>query len=217
MKRRGITRYAAMTSEEKKENNQKSMRIKREQMLDTNIYTLEQLEKLLTERQKTFCHIYINDYNGTQAYIKAYNTDNYFAAASSASGLLSRPKIKQYIVYIKENIAEEVGFSKIGLLKELNAIATANLPEMYTSWIELDQLETVKKNYPKLCKAIKQISTKTETKMSAEKEPIEVNYVKIEVHDKISAIRDIFKVMGWNEPELVKVVTEQPLFPDVSY
>jgi phage terminase small subunit len=190
------------------------------EMKDTIIYTKCQLEEKLNEKMKKFCLLYIEEYNATRSYMKAYGYEHdesrYFAAAASASYLLKIPKIKQYIEFLKKDIEETVGFSKIKMLKELNSIATADITDVYENWLTRRDLEELKTENPEICKAIKEISTKVEVKLNAMKEPVEIQYVKIAFHDKLAAIREIFAAMGWKEPDKLDI-TIQPLFPDVQY
>lgn len=191
---------------------------KEQELHDTVIYTKEQLEEKLNENIKMFCKLYLEEYNATMSYMRAYKKPHstYNSCAASSSFLLRLPKIKQYLEFLKSDIEKTVGFSKIQMLKELKAVATANLPEMYDNWIRQKDLERLKSEEPELCKAIKEISTKVEMKLNALKEPVEVVYVKISLHDKLGAIEKIFRAMGWNEPDTLNV-NIQPLFPDVSY
>ena len=54
--------------------------------------------QMLTDNQKRFAEEYVfNGYNATQAYLKAYNTDNYGTANSEAYRLLRKPHVKEYV------------------------------------------------------------------------------------------------------------------------
>jgi len=181
---------------------------------DTNARAQELLKKL-NQRHRLFCHEYIIDWNGARAAREAgYKPDN---ANITASKLLTNPNIKEYIEIIKEDVAKEVGISKIGLLKNLKVLATSNIADFYSDWIKREDFEKLKEDNPQILEAIQEISTKTEVK-NMNDDMIEVEYVKIKLYDKRLAIQDIFKAMGWNAPDKVDVTTraEQPLFGDDS-
>lgn len=180
------------------------------------VYTKYQLDRLLKKKQKRFCHYYILWYNITQSYKDAYGkqlSDN--SAAASGQTLLRNTKIQQYIDYIKEDIAKEVGISKAGLLSELRDIAKADITDIYTGWITLKELNQIKKDRPDVAKAIQEISTKTQ-KVLINKEPVQIEYVKIKLHDKLKAIAEIFKSMGWYAVEKIDVSGEVISRVDIS-
>ena len=75
------------------------------------------------------------------------------------------------------------------------------------SWIEraeFDKLTSKQKS------AIKSISTKILKKnigTSDDPEIVDVEYVKIELHDKLKAIERICKMLGWDAPEKMDVTS----------
>jgi len=83
------------------------------------VYTKAELLKKLTEKEHSFCHQYIIDWNGARSARDAgYSEDS---AREIASENLTKPHIQQYIEFIKDDIEKECGISKIkqvaGLLK----------------------------------------------------------------------------------------------------
>jgi phage terminase small subunit len=190
-------------------------RTKRKNLSDLEMkqYNREQVEDMINERQQQFCHHYIKFYNKTRSYKEVYGfhiKDN--VAAVNASKMLKVPKVRRYVELIKEDIAKQVGISKIGLLTELKDLALSNVSEVYEDWITQESFDKLKKEKPEILKAIQEISTKVETKLNEDKELIQVNYVKIKFYDKQRAIEMIFKAMGWNEPDNINIFMEQPLF-----
>ena len=179
-------------------------------------YTQKELIQELTDKQIKFCHFYIKWYNATQSYIDAYGADmNRDTAGVNGSRLLGIDRIKQYIEYIKQDIAKEVGISKVGLLGILKNIASVNIADVYTDWIKMEDFQQLKENNPEIMQAIQEISTKKQT-IVINKELVEVEYVKIKLEDKQKAIDGIFKAMGWNEAEKVDLSGETVTKIDVT-
>jgi len=90
-------------------------------------YTLEELQKKLTEKERIFCHQYIIDWNGARSAREAGYSET--SAREIASQNLAKLHIRQYINLIKNNLEEEAGISKLGNLKILIGMATKAEPD----------------------------------------------------------------------------------------
>ena len=145
-------------------------------------YTLEELEKKLTAKERAFCHEYIIDWNGARAARVAGYSETSIYSISSEN--LTKPYIQQYIDFIKDNIPSEAGISKLKFIKDLNSIASSNLPQIVAK-IETEGIRSLTEDEQKV------ISEYEETR----------NGIKIKVYDKRGAIQDILKAMGWNEAD----------------
>ena len=65
------------------------------------------MEKKLTYKQAAFCREYVsNKGNGAQAYLKAYDTEDYSTATTEASLLLKEPHIQAEIVRLTKPDAD---------------------------------------------------------------------------------------------------------------
>lgn len=105
----------------------------------------------LNEKQQLFCDLYLTNRNGTKSYALAYEKDidspegkekNYANVSSSASALLSQPKIQKYLEEkIKENDFERE-LSESEIIAQLNKMALGN---QYKENIRLDALKTLAK------------------------------------------------------------------------
>lgn len=172
-------------------------------MGDEKKYTLRELNKSLNEQQKVFCQAKLFN-NNVQSYLIAYPDCEYKSASASATRLLEDARIKQYIEYLKQDIEEITGVSKIKNIAELSKIAYSSIASLHNTWIELEAFESLTDEQKA---AIESIETKIETKQiqgkDFEKElfDIEVKYVKIKLYSKLQAIESINKMMGYNEPE----------------
>lgn len=183
-------------------------------VVDCSHMSMNQLKKAMTKKMIMFCHYYIRDWNATQAAIKAGYSHRSAQAISSEN--LSKPIIDEYIKRIQQDVAKEVGISKIQMLQELKAIATSKVYDLYNGdWITRKDFTELELNHPELLTAVQEVSTKVVQILDEDKTPIQVEYVKLKMYDKLKAIESIFKAMGWNEPDKVNLTLEQPLFPDV--
>ena len=73
----------------------------------------------LTKKQKVFVKEYLKTENGTQAALKAYDTDDYSTAGNIASDNLNKPKIINAIKSLAEQIPDSLVIEKhIALLNK---------------------------------------------------------------------------------------------------
>lgn len=73
---------------------------------ETHTKKLKKIENSLTEKQRLFCIYYIENFNATKAYQKAYDCD-YQTAMSNASRMLRNAKVKQEIDRLTNECLEE--------------------------------------------------------------------------------------------------------------
>ncbi len=176
-------------------------------MAEEKIYTLKELQEKLTEKERILCHEYIIDWNGTRAAKKAGYTEK--APRQAAYDTLTKTYIKQYIAFIKDDIAKEAQISKLSLISELKKIAFSSIAQINEDWITRKDFNQLKQDNPDILDTIQEIDTRVIRKVYSElnddnefeKVPYDIEYVKIKLYDKRGAIQDILKAMGWNEAE----------------
>ena len=101
---------------------------------------------------------------------------------------------------LQEEQKEKSDITKERVLQELSGIAFSSIADMHNTWIERKEFEKLSR---KEKSAIKSISTKIFKKnigTSDEPEIVDVEYVKIELYDKIKAIERICKMLGFDSP-----------------
>lgn len=161
----------------------------------------------LTPKQESFCLKYLECGNASEAYRSAYNCRKMKTETvnTKASNLLKKDKIRTRVEELQEESRETSKITKEKILDELASIAFSSVADMNKSWIE-------RKEFVKLSRkekaAIKSISTKVLKKNigSAENPDwVDVEYIKIELHDKIKAIERICKMLGFDSPEKMQV------------
>lgn len=181
-------------------------------------YTLEELKKKLTIKEKKFCHQYIIDWNGARSAREAGYSER--TAREIAYENLSKPHIQQYIDFIKSDLEKEAGISKLRQLNELTKIAYSSIANLHDTWIELKEFESLEESQ-KAC--IELIETKIEKRFEYNIESerrdkeVEIKYVKLKLHSKIQAIDQINKMMGYNAPNVLELTDRRKeiseLFP----
>lgn len=94
----------------------------------------------LTEQQKLFCLYYLQSFNGTQSYIKAYKCD-YDTAMVNASRLLRNAKVKEELNRIKETLHSEQYFTIQDIINEYAKQAFSNIKDITTFGTKAVEME----------------------------------------------------------------------------
>lgn len=157
---------------------------------------------MLSVKQENFCNFYIETGNASEAYRRAYAVGKIADKLiwEKASRLLNSAKVKARVKELQGELKKKSDITKERVMEELASIAFSSIADMHNSWIEraeFDKLTTKQKS------AIKSISTKIIKKNIGTKnkpEIIDVEYVKIELYDKIKAIERVCKILGWDSP-----------------
>lgn len=166
-------------------------------MVDDKIYTRKELEDKLTEKERIFCHEYIVDWNKSRAARVAGYSEN--TARQQGYDTYTKPYIRQYIEFIKDDIAAEAGISKLLMINELKNLATANLPTILKKLKENEPLTDLEE------RAIQEIHE--DKKELGEGGALISKTVKVKLADKRAVWSDISKAMGWNEAEKIDHTT----------
>lgn len=161
----------------------------------------------LSIKQENFCNYYLECGNASEAFRRAYSCDGMKPATINrkAFEMLENGKITARIGELQEEQRGRSKITKDRILAELANIAFTSIADMHNSWVEradFDKLTTQQKS------SIKSISTKVLKKnigSSDEPEIVDVEYVKIELHDKIKAIERICKMLGFDSAEQIEV------------
>ena len=146
----------------------------------------------LTDKQERFCYEYSIDLNATQAAIRAgYNKKT---AAVIGYENLTKPYIQERIQYMKDNLAEAAGITKMRVIKEYEKIAFSSIAHLHNTWIELKEFQALTDDQKA---SIKSIQTK---KQKIGDTDIETEFVKIELHNKEAALKGIREMCGFDAP-----------------
>jgi hypothetical protein len=163
----------------------------------------ETIEIELTEKQKEFCKEYIlSGWNGLQSYKKVYKCAPNTAMVN-ASKLLRNTNIQAYIVEIRKDIEKLTGITKEKVLSEVQKLAFSSIAHLHNTWIERKDFDLLSDDQKS---SISEIDTKILKKnigTSDEPEIVDVEFIKIRLHDKAKAIDILNKMMGYNAPEKI--------------
>ena len=163
----------------------------------------------LSIKQENFCNYYVECANASEAYRRAFSCEKMKPKTvwEKASALLNTSKVTARVKELQDEVKSTSDVTKERILHELSNIAFSSIADMHNTWIErkeFDLLSTQEKS------AIKSISTKIMKKnigTSEDPEIVDVEYVKVELNDKLKAIERICKMLGWDAPEKVNVTT----------
>jgi len=154
----------------------------------------------LTGKQKKFCEEYIFDFNATRAAKVAGYSEA--TAYSIGSENLSKPEIQAYIRELEADLAKTSGISRLMVIEEFKKLAFSSIAHMHNTWVTRKEFDLLT-DEQKAC--IQEISTKVTTEKDAFGEPKSWEYVKIKLYDKARALESINKMLGYHEPEKLKV------------
>lgn len=161
----------------------------------------------LTIKQENFCNYYLESGNASEAYRRAYNCERMKEKQiwEESSKLLSCPKVSQRVKELKEESKSISDITKGRIIRELANMAFSSISDMHNTWIERKEFEKLTSAQKS---AIKSISTKVMKKnIGTQDNPelVDVEFVKIELYDKLKAIECLNKMLGYNEPDKVEV------------
>lgn len=158
----------------------------------------------LTEKQRRFCEEYIFDFNATRAAKAAGYSENTAYAIGSEN--LKKPEIKAYLKELQADLETTSGISRLRVLKELEKLAFSSIAHLHNTWIERKEFDKLTDDQKA---SIAQIETQTrqETKydpISESQVPVQVDFVKVKLHDKLRAIDSINRMLGFHAPDKVE-------------
>lgn len=159
----------------------------------------------LTGKQKRFCEEYIFDFNATRAAkASGYSEDT---AGSIGSENLTKPEIQAYIKELQSDLEKTSGISRLKVLREYEKLAFSSIAHLHDTWITRKEFEKLTEDQKS---AIMEIQTQTRVEMkynpeTEEQEPVQVDFVKIKLHDKQRALDSIGKMLGFNAPDKVEL------------
>ena len=157
-------------------------------------------EDELKPEHKIFAENYVIAWNGTQSYLKAYPNVSENTAAVNAGKLLRNTKIQEYIEHIQKDLAKLAGVSALRNVLELKKVAYTNLADFKDGWMTEKKFDELTEDVKAALSEINYVERSTEYGTET--------IVKFKVHDKIKAITEINKMLGFNSAEKVDVTTK---------
>jgi hypothetical protein len=120
---------------------------------------------------------------------------------------MSKLHIQQYIGFIKNNIEQEAGISKLMVVNELKKIVFTSIAHMHNTWIERKEFNELSDEQKA---SIESIESKIQKKYNGDKDDpqiVDVEFVKIKLFSKVHATEQLNKMLGYNLPEKVDMTT----------
>ena len=167
-------------------------------MAEEKQYTREELEDILTDKEKKYCEEYVIDWNKARAARAAGYSEEW--ARSIGYQNATKIHIKQYIEFIKNELERLSGVSKLRNVMELSKIAFSSIAHLHNTWIELKDFEELTEDQKS---AIESIDTKTVT-INFDEQTKQVEYVKIKLYSKSDAIKTINEMMGYKAADKIE-------------
>ena len=178
--------------------------------------------KKLNARQKLFVKEYLNTWNATIAYKKAYNVKSEDTAKASGCRLLTNVYIQDYISKAKLNIEQTTGLSKLKIVQEWQKQALNNpATDLNVTWFEPKEFQSLSSEIKACIKTIKQIVKDVIVKVKTIKKDekgndVEVEstrklskpFVEVEFYDKQKALQEIAKLMGYYATEKLDLTSK---------
>lgn len=163
----------------------------------------------LTEQQRRFCKYYVRCLNGSEAYKLAYDLDNdNDNARITASNLLTKINILDYISYLRTNIEEALDLSKLKVVQEHQKMAFSSIANLHNTWITRKEFDLLTED-EKSC--IQEISTKVVKRYEGKEDVGTEEYVKIKLYDKQKSLESISKMLGYDAPTKLHVSGNIPI------
>ena len=168
----------------------------------------------LSIKQENFCNYYIECGNASEAYRRAYPSSENWADKTvweRASVLLKNNKVLARVEELQKELKDRSDVTKDRILQELSGIAFSSIASMHNTWIKRKDFEALSERDKA---AIRSISTKVLKKnigTIGDPEIVDVEYVKVELYDKIKDIERICKMLGYDSPQDVNVNMVSPM------
>jgi hypothetical protein len=154
----------------------------------------------LNDKQKDFCREYSISWNGTMAYQKVYGVGE-DVARSSAARLLANVNIQKFLNYCRSHSEETVGLTRNMVLNEYKKLALSNIKTLRNSWLTLREFDELTEDQ---MACIQGIEHETRTEMKAG-QPVQIDKVKIKLHNKQAALDSICRMQGYNSAEVFDI------------
>jgi len=154
----------------------------------------------LTPKQIRFCEEYLIDLNGKQAGIRAGYSPK--TAEQQASRMLSNVKVQTYLQELRKSVSKKLEISREMVVSELAKIGFSDIREFYN---EDGTLKNIKDLSDSAAAALSGVEVDELWEYDPEEDqkvPIGVTK-KIKRWDKVAALANICKILGFYAPEKV--------------
>ena len=156
--------------------------------------------KKLTEKEKIFCREYVYDWNAT----RAAKVAGYSEKTANVIGCenLTKPYIQAEVERVQKDLEKTSGISRQKVLDEYMKIAFSSIAHLHNTWIDRKEFESLTDSQ-KAC--ISEIATRVKKIGTS---VVDTEEIKIKLYDKQKALESISKMLGYNEPDKIKMQQE---------
>ncbi|MDD3772284.1 MAG: terminase small subunit [Weeksellaceae bacterium] len=148
----------------------------------------------MNQKQEKFCREYLIDLNATQAAVRAGYSEK--TAYSIGGRLLKNVEIQNRISELQRDLQRASEITAIRILEELGQIAFSNIGDLYDNWTTLKDFESLTDAQRSCIKSINTKVTKRNVGSKLEPEIVDIEYVRVELFDKIKALDSIARILG---------------------
>lgn len=154
--------------------------------------------KLKNDRHELFCLEYMrNGRNATKAYMSVYPESDNESSQRSGNRLLRNAEVGERLKELGEDVATALGIDRTTIAEELLNIAQSSQDDIRDNWGQLKNWEDVPDNVKK---TIAYVQADRRIQASGDID----ERIKIAQYDKLKAIEQLTKMLGWNAPEKVE-------------
>lgn len=161
--------------------------------------------KKISDKNERFIQAYCTHLNATKAAEEAgYSTNTSY---SIGQRLLKDPRIKERIEKFQDDLSSAAEITALQIITELKKIAFCSVGRLYKDWHSLNEYNSISDEAKS---AISEITTRTiREKVGETGKPVDVQYVKIKMHDKQRALETLNSMLGFNKPEKVDITLDK--------
>ncbi len=146
---------------------------------------------MLTDKEERFCQEYIIDLNATQAAIRAGYSEK--TARQIGSDNLSKADIQERLTELKKDRSIRTQVTADRVLKEFASIGFANIQDFLNSDLSVRNIKILKRKQSAAISSIKKTTFETETGVKTQ--------IEFKLHDKVKALEDIGRHIGFFEAD----------------
>ncbi len=153
-------------------------------------------KKRLTAKNEAFCHAYFAcGGNATRAYREVYAVEGQSRqnAHRAAHRIMARAEVQARIAELAKEYAAAHMVTADRVISELASIAFSNMASIQDTWMTRHDFEELSADDTA---AIKTIVTRSDK---------DGEYVKIELHDKMAALKQLSSMLGLDAPQKIEV------------
>lgn len=144
---------------------------------------------MLTDKEERFCQEYLIDLNATQAAIRAGYSER--SAKEIGYENLTKPHVQYRISALKNERSIRTQITADRVLKEFASIGFANIQDFLNSDLSMRNIKLLKRKQSAAIASIKKTTFESESGVKTQ--------VEFKLHDKVKALEDIAKHIGFFE------------------